>query len=704
MATDPICGMFVDERDAALRLVRDNRTYLFCSRGCLEQFAAPEVARRRLRARLAVAWPFAVVVLVLTYAFPSTRAFVLAAVLAGVVQVYAGTPFYRGAWDAIRSRSGNMDLLIAVGTTTAYGYSLLALALPSRFPAAFYFDASSLIVTLILSGNYLESLVRDRAGIALQRLGDLLPATADRLDGGTVRAVPVAELRPQDVVRVLPGARFPADGQVREGRTSVDESVLTGESLPVPKGVGASVLAGSLNGTGRVDVVVTRPRGDSFVAQVGRLLTEAEESRVPLRQTADRIAAAFVPLVLGLAVAAAVAWVLWGAASGTVGVLIFVSVVITACPCAFGIATPAAIVVGVGRAADEGILFRGQDSLERAALADVVLIDKTGTLTTAVPVVDREFPTLGVTTNSLLSLAAGVESGSEHAYARAVRARAAAAGVEPAAVTGVRADPGRGVRGVQGGRPVAVLDGETAREEGVDLRELLAIAEEADRAGDTWSVVVEDGKAVGLLTFRAPLVAGAAEAIQGLHRLGLEVVMVSGDREAAARRVGSALGLDRVEAGVRPEGKVALVRQYAAAGHHVAFVGDGINDAAALASADVGLAIGTGTDVAKEAGQVLLLSSDLRAVPRALELARRTVGQVRWNLAWALGYNAVLLPIAMGALVPLFGFSVYTVLPIAGAVAMALSSTIVVVNSLSLRWTRLASDARAPPVRAGLPH
>lgn len=704
MPTDPVCGMFVEERSSELRLARDNRTYYFCSRGCLDVFAAPEITRLRLRRRLLVAWPLALTVLILTYVFPSTAGILLAAFLAGIVQAYSGSHFYRGAWDAIRGWTGNMDLLIAVGTTTAYGYSLVALALPSRFPAAFYFDASSLIIALILSGNYLESLVRGRAGVALQRLGELLPPMADRVEGATVRAVALDELLPGDVLRVVSGARFPADGVIRSGRTSVDESVLTGESLPVSKGVGDPVLAGSLNGTGLVDVEVRRTHGDSFVAQVGRLLTDAEEARVPLRRTADRIAAIFVPLVLALAVGAGLAWALWGGASPTVGVLIFVSVAITACPCAFGIATPAAIVVGVGRAAEAGILFRGADSLERTARADIVLTDKTGTLTVADPVVSRVVAVPDLTEGAVLALAAGLEAGSDQAYARAVRARALSSGVFPVPLEELRTDPGRGVRGERDGRRAAVLDGGTAREEGVDLAEFREVMLSADAAGDSWSVVVEDGRAVGFLVFRAPLVPGAAEAVRDLHRLGLEVVMVTGDREAVARRVGEEVGVDRIEAAVRPEGKVALVQRYSAAGRHVAFVGDGINDAAALAGADVGFAIGTGTDVAKEAGQVLLLRPDFRNVPRAIELARRTVAQVRWNLTWALGYNAVLLPVAMGALVPFLGFSVYSVLPILGAVAMGLSSTTVVLNSLSLKWVRLGGAEPRVPLRASVPH
>ncbi|MGA8664623.1 MAG: heavy metal translocating P-type ATPase [Thermoplasmata archaeon] len=699
MATDPICGMFVDERTATLRLDRDNRTYFFCSEGCRDSFAAPEAARQRVRYRLAVAWPLAIAVVVLTYLFATPPAFWLAAVLAGIVQTYAAAPFYRGAWDSLRSRVGNMDLLIAVGTTTAYAYSVWALVRPGSLPTAYYFDASSLIVALILTGNYIESLVRDRAGSALHHLHALLPTTAERVEGAEVRIVPVDELRPGDRVRIRPGTRIAADGIVRSGRSSVEESILTGELLPVPKGRSDSVLAGSLNGPGPLDVEVTGSPYDSFVAQIGRLLTDAESARVPLRKTADRIAAVFVPVVLALSVAAGLAWFLWGGASGPVALLIFVTVVITACPCAFGIATPAAIAVGVGEAAGEGILYRGGDALERAARANVVLMDKTGTLTSLTSSDVEVFPSPGETTGSVLALAAGLERGSEHVLARAVRQMARDASVPFADVEDASIDPGRGVRGRVGDASVAILDGETSRRDGVELGALSSAAERADAAGAGWSVVVTQGRAVGILVFRARLAVGAAEAMRALRDLGIPVVMVTGDRRTAAEAVARSLGIARVEAGVRPEAKVDLIRRTTQAGQRVAFVGDGINDAAALATADVGLAIGTGTDVAKEAGQVLLVRPDLRAVPRTFEIARKTVARVRWNLTWALGYNLVLLPIAAGALVPLWGFRVYQILPIAGAVAMGLSSTTVVLASLGLRWSihsRPAPRASAP--------
>ncbi len=694
MATDPICGMFVDERAATLTLVRDNRTYFFCSPLCREQFAAPEVARRRLWVRLWVAWPLAIAVVGLTYVAPSAQGWYVAAALAGTVQAYSAAPFYRGAWDAIRSRMGNMDLLIAVGTTTAFGYSLAALLLPARLPAEYYFDASSLIVALILTGNYLEILVRGRAGAALERLRDLVPRVAVRIEGDPLGEVSLDQLRSGDVVRVLPGGRFPVDGRVRAGHTTADESLLTGEARPVPKAPGSGVLAGSMNGEGAVEVAVERVEGDTFVAEVGRLLTDAEDARVPLRQTADRIASIFVPVVVALAVGAAIAWVALGGADVTVGVLVFVSVVITACPCAFGIATPAAIMVGVGQAARDGILFRGGDALERTASIDLLLTDKTGTLTTSHPVLAEVVPTTPGAERQVLGLAAGLARGSEHALGRAILDRANSDGVSPAPVLEVRVAPGEGIRGQVGGVDVAVLSGPAAGSAGVGLGSLTAAIALAEAGGEPWSVVVLGRSATGLLKFRAPLVPGASEAVARLSRLGVQVVMVTGDSGAVASRVAQEIGIGAVESGVRPEGKVALVRRYQRQGRHVGFVGDGINDAAALAAADAGLAIGSGTDVAREAGQVLLLRNDFPAVPRAIEVARRTVGRVRWNLTWALGYNLVLLPIAAGALVPLWGFGVYRVLPVAGAVAMALSSTTVVIVSLSLRW----SLGRSPPV------
>jgi P-type Cu+ transporter len=700
MATDPVCGMFVEPGPEALRLTRDNRSYYFCSQTCQRTFAEPEHERMRLLRRLALAWPLSVVIVLLTYVVSFPHSVVLAAVLASVVQFYPGSVFYRGTYDALRHRTANMDVLVAVGTTAAYLYSVAVVLLPGRLPSAIYFDASALIVTLILTGNYLEHLTRVRAGSALRRLDELLPSRAEVVRAGTVSSVPVSEVRAGDLLRVLPGGKFAADGIIRSGRTSVDESLLTGESLPVPKGPGDPVLAGAINGEGAVDVEATGVGSDTFVAQVGRLLTDAEMSRVPLQQTADRIAAIFVPLVLGIATLAALAWFAGGVAGFTDALLVFVAVSITACPCAFGIATPAAILVGTGRAADEGILFRGADAIERAAEVDLVLTDKTGTLTSADPELTEVQGVSPHPPREVLSLAAGLEAGSEHALARAVRARAARDGVVPARVDEVRTVPGFGVRGLLAGRSVAILRGEAALAEGIDLTPASEGIRQAEALGESWSVVLAEGQLWGLLRFRGVIGPGVARAVASLHAIGIGVVMVTGDRPAAARAVADALGLRDVHAETTPAGKVELVEAYRRQGHHVAFVGDGINDAAALSAADVGIAIGTGTDVAREAGQVLLVRSDFSGVPAALRIARRTVAKVRGNLWWAVGYNAVLLPIAAGALVPWLGFGVYAILPVAGALAMGVSSTTVVLNSLSLR--RVISGPPGPrgPERA----
>jgi P-type Cu+ transporter len=702
MATDPVCGMSVEEDAQALRLLRDNRTYYFCSGECLRSFAAPEEARRRLARRLAVAWPLSVAVAVLTWAVPFPRAVDVAGVLAAVVQFYAGQGFYRGALDAVRQRVGNMDLLIACGTTAAFLYSVAVLALPGRLPAATYFDASALIVTVILTGNYLEQLTRRRASSALRHLAELLPTTASLVDGGTDRSVPVGELRAGQQVRVPPGERFPVDGVVRSGFSAVDESLLTGEDVGVRKGPGDRVLAGSTNVDGPLVVEVVSSGSDTFVAHVGELLSDAELARVPLQRQADRLAAVFAPFVLTLAVAAGALWYVLAGSDFTIGLLVFVTVAVTACPCAFGLATPAALLVGTGRSAEEGVLFRGGDAIERSSTVDVVLADKTGTLTTNEPEVDSLVALPPATEAEVLRLAAGLELGIRHPIAAALGRAARERGVEPAPVQDVTLEPGSGVLGRSAHGTVAVLRGDAASTSGVDLTPLSSWTERVERDGLSWSLVLEDGRVLGAIALRSPLATGAKEAVAELLADGIRVAIVTGDNDRAAQAVASKLGVTDVHAGVTPEGKVAIVRAYREQGRHVAFVGDGVNDAPALAAADLGIAIGTGSDVARETGQVLLVQPDLRGVPRALRYARQMVRRVRGNLAWAVGYNAVLLPVAAGALVPTFGLAVYRYLPVLGAVAMGLSSTTVLLNSLTLRWA-IAPDRKGTS-RASSPH
>lgn len=694
MATDPVCGMYVDERLADLTLVRENRTYFFCSTGCLRQFAEPERELARLRHRLAVAWPLSLAVVLLTYVVRFPGGPWVAFGLAGVVQFYPGLSFYQGTRDAIRNRIWNMDVLIAVGTSVAFGYSAATL-FDTALPVARYFDASALIITLILTGNYLEHLVRERAHGSLRKLHEVLPSVATVVRDGYEQELPVAEVRPGDRLRVRPGGRFPADGTVVEGRSSVSEALVTGESLPVAKAPGDPVIAGTVNGEGLVSVRATRVGTDTFLAQVGQLVTEAETSHVPLQRLADRIASIFVPVVLVLATGTAVGWFELGGAGWTIALLAFVSVAITACPCAFGIATPAAIVVGTGRAADEGVLFKGHASIEQASRIDTVVSDKTGTLTRGVPSLTDLVPADGWDEAHLLALAAGIEAGSEHPLARAVLEAARARGIAPAGVQDVRADPGRGAWGVWNGEPVGVTGGTSGGPDGVDLGSLAGSAEDLARQGKAWSVVLRGSRPAGLLGFFDDVAPGAPEAVRALQADGIEVVMATGDHERAARLVAERVGIREVHSRMSPGDKLRLIEELQSHGRRVAYVGDGINDAPALARADLGIAIGAGTEVAREAGGVILLRSDFRGVALALRIGRRTVRKVRGNLTWAVGYNSVLLPVAMGALVPVVGLGVFQVLPFVGALAMAISSTLVVLNSYSLRWVSVGEGSKA---------
>ncbi|MHB1435784.1 MAG: heavy metal translocating P-type ATPase [Thermoplasmata archaeon] len=690
MPTDPVCGMYVEGSPDDLALTRDNRTYYFCSSSCRSTFADPAHDLRDLARRIAFGIPATILIVFLQYGllrFAGAEA--VAGALALAVQVYLGRPFYQGAWDAIRTRHGNMDLLIAVGSTAAFLYSAVVLGVPGRLPPAVYFDASSAILTLILVGNYLERRTRALAADTLKRLRSILPATVRRIRDGREEAVALEEIQPGDRLRVRPGERIPVDGMVRAGGSSVDESIVTGESVPIGKAPGDSVVSGAINGDGQLEIEARSVGEDTFVGQIGRIVSEAEASKVPLQRTADRIAAAFVPTVLALALAAALGWTLLGGANPTDGILIFVTVTIIACPCAFGLATPAAIVVGTGRAARDGILFKGHDALEQAARLEVLLTDKTGTLTEGRPSL-AEFRAIdGEDPRGLLALAAGLESVSEHPFARAVVAEANRQGVVPAPIEGFRALPGEGVEGFSGSRRVTIGRFGSERFPTPDRPPGGSARSEA--------ILAIEGRPKALLRFQDRLRPSAAAAIAELRAMGIPTVMVTGDHEEVARAIAREAGIDEVHAGIPPAGKVEILRRFQSKGGAVGFLGDGINDVAVLTAADVGIAIGAGTDVAQGAGKIVLLRSDWAEVPLALRIARRTVRKVRQNLVWALGYNAILLPIAAGVLVPWLGFSIYSVLPILGATAMALSSTLVLLNSLSLRWIRLLPRAPTRP-------
>jgi Cu+-exporting ATPase len=644
--------------------------------------------------------------------------------LATPVQFWAGWPFYHGAWRVLRHGSSDMNTLIAVGTSAAYFASLGAILFPSFFATGIggtagatgaagvplYFDTSATIVTLILLGRYLEARARARASDAIRHLIGLQPRTARVLRNGAELDVPVAEVVHGDVVLVRPGEKVPVDGTVLEGDSSVDESMVTGESMPVTKRAGDEVVGGTVNGLGAFRYRATRIGQETVLAQIVRLVQEAQGGKAPVQRLADVVTAYFVPAVLGIAALTFLVWVLFGPQPAfNLALLNAVAVLIIACPCALGLATPTSIMVGTGKAAEHGILFRNPEALERLQQVRVIVFDKTGTLTEGKPRVTDVAVAGDRSQEELLRLVASAERGSEHPLGAAIVSYARderGIGLEDA--RDFAAEAGSGIAATVDGRRVLVgrsawLESQEVHLQDGDGRPLLARAAELAKAGRTPVLVAVDGRPAGLLGIADRLKPGARAAVAELRRQGLEVVMITGDNEVTARAIAREAGIERVLADVRPDEKAAQIRrmQEPCGGTKdgrqlVAMVGDGINDAPALAQADVGVAIGTGADVAIEAASVTLMSGDPRALVTALALSRATMRNIRQNLFWAFAYNVALVPLAAGVLYPFTGILLD---PILAAGAMALSSVTVVSNALRLRGFR----ARVLPGNAPSP-
>jgi P-type Cu+ transporter len=622
---------------------------------------------RELARRLAVSIVGTVAVLALMVAGPDERWVDLAAwALTTPVVVYGGWPFFRSALRAARHRTTTMDTLVAVGASAAYAYSVFAVLADS---GDLYFDTAAVIVTLILLGKVLEARARAAAGDASRALLDRGAKRATVLRDGEERTVPIDDVRPGDLVVVRPGEKIPADGVVKDGSSWVDLSFLTGESVPLDVGPGDEVVGASINGHGRLVVFVSRVGAQARLAEIVRLLEAAQGSKAPVQRLADRISSVFVPIVLVVAAATFAGWCFVDPHAVGAAVLHAVAVLLIACPCALGLATPAAIMAGTGRAAELGILFKGGEVFEAARAADTILLDKTGTLTEAVMRVTEVWPSPGLDADRVVALAAAAESGSEHPIAHAVVQEARRRSLIVPASTGHRVRPGAGAQ--------ATVEGSIVRVERPDeLPAPIAARAEAWAAGGLTPFVVRLGEdPVGLVAVSDRVKPEAADAVSRMRGLGLDVAIVTGDRTATATAVGAEIGVDRVLAEIRPEGKVDAVASLQGDGRRVAFAGDGINDAPAIAGADVGIAMGTGTDVALAAADVSVLGGSVGSIADALELARRTYRVIAQNLFWAFAYNVVMIPLAVVGLLN----------PMWAAGAMAASSVTVVFNALRLR-------------------
>ncbi|MCW8088272.1 heavy metal translocating P-type ATPase [Sabulicella glaciei] len=618
-------------------------------------------------------------------------------VLATPVVLWAGWPFFERGWASLRNRSLNMFTLIALGTGVAWAFSVVAAVAPGIFPSAFrapdgsvavYFEAAAVIVVLVLLGQLLELRARERTGGAIRALLNLAPPTARRIGpDGSEDEIPLAHVHVGDRLRVRPGDKVPLDGEVLEGQSNVDESMVSGEPVPVQKTPGARVIGGTLNGQGSFVMRTDRVGQDTVLAQIVRMVAGAQRSRAPIQRMADQVSGWFVPLVVLIAVLAFAAWSIWGPEPRLAfGLIAAVTVLIIACPCALGLATPMSIMVGVGRGAQAGVLIKNAEALERLERIDTLIVDKTGTLTQGRPEVVAVVPALGVAESDLLRLAAGLERPSQHPLAEAVVRAAAARGLAIPAVEGFDAPIGRGVTGTVEGRRAAIGNARLMVELGVDPG---ALADEAERLrgdGATVFSVALDGAPAGLIAVADPIKETTLAALDGLRAEGIRVVMLTGDNRTTAEAVARRLGIAEVEAEVLPEDKQRIVERLKAEGRRVAMAGDGVNDAPALAAAEVGIAMGTGTDVAIESAGVTLLGGDLTGIVRARRLSRAVMRNIRENLFFAFAYNAAGVPIAAGVLYPVFGILLS---PVIAAAAMALSSVSVVGNSLRLRAVKV---------------
>jgi len=702
MAKDPVCGMFVEEKHDTIASIKDGRKYYFCSSQCLNEFTQPEKELKKLKnyVTISIGLTIPIVILSLPHMFPShfealipmnvmqyTNFIML--VLATPLQFWIGWRFYRGLWDGMRARASNMDTLIAVGTTTAYVYSAIVTIAPSYLPfKSVYFETAAIIITLILVGRLLETRTKERASNAVRKLLDIQPKMAKILRDGTEIALPIEQVKENDLMLIKPGERIPADGIVEDGFSSIDESAITGESIPIDKQKGDQVIGATINKNGLLKVRATKVGQDTVLSQIIALVEEARTGKAHMQRLVDQVAKYFVPGVMIIALCVGFGWYYLGGIGLTYSILAFVSVIIIACPCALGIATPAALMMGSGKGAENGILFKGGEYLEMARKVKTVVFDKTGTLTKGKPsvtdIVDLTNGALGEA--ELLRLAAIVESGSEHPLSQAVIIKAKDEGLAILSSPDFfEAVSGRGLRARYADHTILIGNRKLMEENKLSVSSAIETKlKQFESEGKTATIIAIDYNLSGIIVFADTIKDEACEAIDSLKLMGMDVVMLTGDNERTAKAVAYQLGISKVFSQVLPPQKEQVISSLKKNGNVVAMVGDGINDAPALAQADLGIAIGSGTDVAKETGGIILIKGDLRDVVTALDLGRKTVSKIKQNLFWAFAYNAGLIPIAGGILVPFGGVGIFGWLPMLAGLAMAMSSVTVVGNSILL--------------------
>ncbi len=731
MAKDPICGMFVEENENSLHYTKDRITYYFCASQCLDEFIEPEKALKKLKnhVTMSIVLTIPIILLSLPHMIPQLghlypmammeyTNYVLLA-LATPMQFWIGWRFYRGFWDGVKARASNMDTLIAIGTTAAYFYSAVVTIVPGYFHfTSVYFETAAIIITLILVGRMLETKTKEKASNAVRKLLDLKPRTArvirpvikerennvkmninnqintvfDRSQLKLVSKefkeieIPVEQIVEGDLMVVKPGERVPTDGVITDGSSSLDESAITGESIPIDKTKGDEVIGATINKNGLLKVKATKIGQDTVLSQIVTLVEEAKTGKAKLERMVDRVAKYFVPAIMIIAISVFLGWYFIGNAGLTYSILAFVSVMIIACPCALGLATPAALMMGTAKGAENGILYKGGEHIEIASKINTVVFDKTGTLTEGKPSVTDIVPIGKIDENQLLKLAAIAESGSEHPLAYAIITKAKEKGILIASPNFFEAISGYGLKAIYSNNIILIGNRKIMDDNDVPVTEDIDMKlSEFEEEGKTAVLISIDNTLSGIIAISDTIKKGSKEVILELKNKGIKSILLTGDNERTAKAVASSIGIDKVIAQVLPHQKEEVISKLKAQENTVvAMVGDGINDAPALARSDLGIAIGSGTDISKETGGIILIKNDIRDVAIALDLGKKTVFKLKQNLFWAFAYNTGLIPIAAGALVPITGLAIFGWLPILAGIAMAMSSVTVVTNSLLL--------------------